>query len=74
MIGRFEGIGCLIFARFSGFIFYSKSSISNLLPGFRMSILVKNVPQVAYYKKQVGDFWAIFVRKHPLAPGLSSYI
>ena len=35
-----------------------------------MSTLAKNVPQVVYYKKQVGDFGAIFVRKHPFAPGL----
>ena len=28
------------------------------------------MPQVVYYKKQVGDLGAIFVRKHPLAPGL----
>ena len=73
MIGRFEGIESSIFARFSGFIFYSKSSISNLLPGVRMPILVKNVPQVVYYQKQVVDFWAVFLREQPLAPGLSSY-
>ena len=41
-----------------------------LLPGFRMSTQAKNVPQVVYYQKQVGDFGAIFVRKHPLAPRL----
>ena len=33
-----------------------------------MSTLAKNV--VVYYQKQVGDFEATFVRKHPLAPGL----
>ena len=38
-----------------------------------MSTLAKNVPQVVYYQKQMGDFGAIFVRKHPLAPGLYSY-
>ena len=36
-----------------------------------MSILAKNVPRcMVYYQKQVGDFGDIFVRKHPLAPGL----
>ena len=36
-----------------------------------MSTLAKNVLQVVYHQKQVGDFGAIFVRQHPLAPGLS---
>ena len=35
-----------------------------------MSTLAKNVPQVVYYQKQVGDVGAIFVREHPLAAGL----
>ena len=48
--------------------FYKKSWISHLLPVF----FAKNVPQVISYQKQVGDFGAIFVRKHPLAPGLVS--
>ena len=30
-----------------------------------MSTLAKNVPQVVYYQKQVGDYGAIFVRKPP---------
>ena len=37
-----------------------------------MSTLAKNVPRVVYYQKQIGDFGAIFVRKHALAPRLYS--
>ena len=35
-----------------------------------MSTLAKMCPRWSTIKKQVGDFGAIFVRKHPLAPGL----
>ena len=41
-----------------------------LTVGFQNVHPPKNGPQVVYYQKQVGDFGAIFVRKHPLDPGL----
>ena len=62
MIGNFGG-----FFRFYFFIqnleYFNYCRVSECSPS------LKNVPQVVYYKKQVGDFGAIFVRNHPLAPG-----
>ena len=47
MICHLESIKSLILAGFSGF-FYATSRISRLLPGFKMSILAKNMPKVVY--------------------------
>ena len=55
---------------FTVLFFYTKSWISHLLQGLRMSILAKDVPQVVYYQNQVGDFGNIFVFKYPLTAGL----
>ena len=72
MICYFEGTWSLILAGLSGFVLYKFLKISfTLLLGFSMSTLAKNVPHVVYYQKQ--DFWAIFVRKHPLVPALAYY-
>ena len=68
MICNFEWLKSFISLGF--FYFFPKSWISHLLPGFRMSTLAKNVPQVVYYQTQVDDFGAIFVRTHQLAHGL----
>ena len=61
----------IISAGFSGFIFLQKIlNLSRLLPVFRMSTLAENMPHVVYYQKWVRYLGAMFVRKHPLAPGL----
>ena len=71
MICHFEMIKSLIS---SGF-YYFNLFIQNLeyLTYCRVSECtpeLKDVPQVVSYQKQVGDFEAIFVRKHPLASGI----
>ena len=51
MIGHLECIQSSIFAIFLVYIFFTKSWIARLLPGFRRSTLAKNVSQMVYYQK-----------------------
>ena len=46
----------------------TKLQISPLLPGLRMSTLVKNVSQVVLYENQLSDFVALLWMQTPLGP------